>query len=184
MEKEFRMEHSQVPLSLLVTNLTAVTTFILRSLIFIMFDYRNGRRLRSCLLFFPTSVGDYYSGMLLRCGGRKMAPSTPIKKKVLPLHVDMSRNKKRTKPYYRSFFLITKNRCPADISDTHSHTFIAISKHSQKRWGVATVSTLFPRNWNSIQIILVTPNSTKKKTSFRVGHYHTLTLQVGANGQS
>lgn len=44
------MEHSQVPLSLLVTNLTAVTTFILRSLIFIMFDYRNGRCLRSCLL--------------------------------------------------------------------------------------------------------------------------------------
>lgn len=77
------MEHSQVPLSLLVTNLTAVTTFILRSLIFIMFDYRNGRCLRSCLLFFPTLVGDYYSGMLLRCGGRKNGPLNTDKKESL-----------------------------------------------------------------------------------------------------
>lgn len=130
------MEHSQVSLSLLVTNLTALTTFILRSLIFIMFDYRNGRRPRSCLLFFSTSVEDYYSGMLLRCGGRKIAPSTPIKTKVLALHVDMSRNKKRTKPYHRSFFLFTKRRCPADLSNTHSHTFIAISKRSQMVGGL------------------------------------------------
>lgn len=132
MEKESRAEHSQVSLSLLVTNLTALqTTFTLRSFIFIMFDYCNGRRLRSCLLFFSIPVGDYYSGMLLRCGGRKMAPSTSIKKKVLPLHVDMLRNKKRTKPYYRSFFTFTKDRCPVDLQIhilTHSSQSANIRK--------------------------------------------------------
>lgn len=143
MEKESRAEHSQVSLGLLVTNLTALKTLILRSFIFIMFDYCNGRRLRSCLLFFSIPVGDYYSGMLLRCGGRKMAPSTPIKKKVLPLHVDMSRNKKRTKPYYRSFFTFTKDRCPVDLSNTHSHTFIAISKYSQTVEGLPQPRLLF-----------------------------------------
>lgn len=138
-----------------------------------MFDYRNGRRLRSCLLFFSTPVGDYYSGMLLRCGGRKMAPSTPIKKKVLPLHVDMSRNKKRTKPYYRSFFTFTKDRCPVDLSNTHSHTFIAISKHSQTAGGLPQ-SRLFFSELISLRRLLKTPNLIKKRVGARAGQYHTL----------
>ncbi len=74
---------------------------------------------------------------------KKNGPSTSIKKKVLPLHVDMSRNKKRTKPYYRSFFTFTKDRCPVDLSHTHSHTFIAISKNSQTVEGLPQPRLLF-----------------------------------------
>lgn len=127
-----------------------------------MFNYCNGRRLRSCLLFFSIPVGDYYSGMLLRCGGRKMAPSTSIKKKVLPLHVDMSRNKKRIKPYYRSFFTFTKDRCPVDLSNTHSHTFIAISKHSQTVGGLPQPRLPFSELISS-ENNFITPNLLKKK---------------------
>lgn len=91
-----------------------------------------------------------------------MAPSTPIKKKVLPLHVDMSRNKKRTKPYYRSFFTFTKDRFSVDLSNTHSHTFIAISKHSQTVGGLPQPRLLF---WELISLrkLLITPNLLKKK---------------------
>lgn len=147
-------------------------TFTLRSFIFIMFDLSNGRRLRSCLLFFSTQVGDYYSDMLLRCGGRKMASSTPIKKKVIPLHVDMSRNKKRTKPYNRSFFTFTKDRCPVDLSDTHYHKFIAISKHSQTVGGLPQPRLLFSE-LISLRKLLITPNLKKKgeNSGWPISHF-------------
>lgn len=162
MEKEFRMEHSQVPLSLLVTNLTAVTTFILRSLIFIMFDYRNGRRLRSCLLFFPASVGDYYSGMLLRCGGRKMAPSTPIKKRKSYLCMLTCRGTKKEPSHIIDPFSYSPKTGVQRTFQIHIHTHSSQSAKIRKNGGGCHSFDSFLGTGTPFKKkILVTPNSKK-----------------------
>lgn len=143
MEKEPRTEHSQVSLSLLVTNLTALKNFYY-SVSYIHYVRLSQWAAPMILLAFLFHTGGRLLFWYVVTMWRKQnGPSTPIKKKVLPLHVDMSRNKKRTKPYYRSFFTFTKDRCPVDLSNTHSHTFIVISKHSQTAGGLPIVSTLF-----------------------------------------
>lgn len=143
MEKESRTEHCQVSLSLLVTNLTALKNFY-SSVSYIHYVRLSQWAAPTILLAFLLHTGGRLLFWYVVTMWRKQnGPSTPIKKKVLPLHVDMSRNKKRTKPYYRSFFTFTKDRCPVDLSNTHSHTFIVISKHSQTAGGLPIVSTLF-----------------------------------------
>ena len=143
MEKEPRTEHSQVSLSLLVTNLTALKNFYY-SVSYIHYVRLSQWAAPMILLAFLFHTGGRLLFWYVVTMWRKQnGPLTPIKKKVLPLHVDMLRNKKRTKPYYRSFFTFTKDRCPVDLSNTHSHTFIVISKHSQTAGGLPIVSTLF-----------------------------------------
>lgn len=172
MEKESRAEHSQVSLSLLVTNLTALKTFTLRSFIFIMFDYCNGRRLRSCLLFFSIPMGDYYSGMFLRCGGRKMAPSTSIRKKVLPLHVDMSRNKKEPSHIIDPFSHSPKTGVQWTFQ-IHILTHSSQSANIRKRLRLPQPRLLFSE-LISLRKLLITPNLLKKKGwgGTRAGQYH------------
>lgn len=143
MEKESRAEHSQVSLSLLVTNLTASKNFY--SSVFYIHYVRLLQWAAPTILlaFLLHTCGRLLFWHVVTMWRKKNGPSTSIKKKVLPLHVDMSRNKKRIKPYYRSFFTFTKDRCPVDLSNTHSHTFIAISKHSQTVGGLPQPRLLF-----------------------------------------
>lgn len=93
MEKEARTKHSQVSLSLLVTNLTALKNFYSS-----VFYFHYVRLLQWAAPTILLAFLLHTSGRLLFWHvvtmWRKMAPSTAIKKKVLPVHVDMSRKKK------------------------------------------------------------------------------------------
>lgn len=89
MEKESRAEHSQVSLSLLVTNLTALKNFY--SSVFYIHYVRLLQWAAPTILlaFLLHTSGRLLFWHVVTMWRKKNGPSTPIKKKVLPLHVDM-----------------------------------------------------------------------------------------------